>query len=534
MVKVILYLRVSTDEQAFGFSLIDQAKRLTEYCIKNNLEIAETFQDDFSGKTFERPGFKKLLATLAQNGTKGAFRGKNGGVLPINQVLFTKWSRFSRNTTDSYNMIRQLNGMGIQVQAIDEPVDFSIAQNKAMLALYLVMPEIDNDMRSDNTRRGMRRAMKEGRYVSTAPQGYLNARDERGKPILIIDEEKAPLIKEMFELMADSKLPQQQIRKAMFRKGLKYCRTKFKTALTNPIYIGKIRIAAYKGEPEEIVNGIHPPIIDETTFYRVQENVAGRPRKRPTRVNSDLPLRGFLYCQQDHRLTGSCSHGHGGLYHYYHCPNVNCERHRADQVNESYVQFLERIKMDKDSVEMYMDYAMETLKPDPSKQSQLSQQIKAQEQRIQVLQDKYIDGNITVADFQQIKTRYESQLFELKAQLSVIIQSYTDFNLNFGQGLNLLSNLPEYYQNANTELKREIIGSITPGKLYFENKKVRTSEINQAIRLIATLDKGFSESQILRKVEYEPNVLSGSPQSTELRTFQTDLQLLSNLFKRVA
>lgn len=460
MKAAILYLRVSTDEQSFGFSLTDQGKRLTEYCIKNQIDISATFQDDYSGKTFNRPGFNSLLSFVKKN--------------KVDQIIFTKWSRFSRNTADSYAMIRQLQSLGVEVQAIDEPVDFSISQNKAMLALYLVMPEIDNDMRSENTMRGMRRAMKEGRYVSTAPQGYLNKRDERNKPILIIDDEKAPLVREMFELMSSGIYPQQHVRQMMYKKGLKYCRTKFRTALANPIYIGKIRIAKYKNEPEEIVQGIHEPLIDETTFYRVQDILSGKKPRRPSKTNDDLPLRGFLFCKQEHKMTGSCSHGHGGNYHYYHCPNINCERHRADRVNDAYIEFLQSIKVDPEIARIYLDTVTCFLKPDKSKVSSLQNQIEAQEQRLLILQDKFIDGNITVTDFQQIKTRYESNLFQLKQQLAGIALSESEFSANFGNSLELLSQLPEHYREGDTDFKRDLISSITPSKLYFDNGKVRT------------------------------------------------------------
>lgn len=556
----IIYLRVSTDEQALGFSLTDQEKRLTEYCIKNQIEIKGIFTDDFTGKTFERPGFKKLISFLQKCKYKGGvvkpgYHSKSRGELSQDQflnlasvgsnptsstlcpdqVLFTKWSRFSRNTTDSYNMIRQLQNLGVSVQAIDEPVDFAISQNKAMLALYLVMPEIDNDMRADNTVRGMRRGIKEGRYVSRAPQGYLNKRDDQGKPILAIDTAKANLIKEMFQLMATGEHTQQEVRRLMHKKGLKYCRTKFTDALRNVTYIGKLNLPSYKTEESEIVSGIHEPIISETLFYRVQDVLNGKKRpKHYAAVSEELQLRGFMYCSTDHKMTGSCSRGHGGNYHYYHCPNRNCERHRADQVNESYLKLLQSFKIDSEIAEVYEETVLSFFKSDKQQTNSIQQQIKAQGQKLEVLQDKLIDGTITPNDYQQIKTRYESKLFELKGQLQAIALTESEFSLNFGNSIRLLTNLPEFYSQSDTATKREIIGSITPGKLYFENKIVRTSELNQAIALIATIDKGYSEAHVLQKVQYEDNVPYGAPNGALVRTLQTDLASLSRLYKLVA
>ena len=58
------------------------------------------------------------------------------------------WDRFSRNTTDSYEMIRKLKGYGVEVQAIQQPLDLSIPETKDLLAIYLTMPHVDNERRS--------------------------------------------------------------------------------------------------------------------------------------------------------------------------------------------------------------------------------------------------------------------------------------------------------------------------------------------------------------------------------------------------
>ncbi|WP_233602933.1 recombinase family protein [Pedobacter sp. KBW06] len=89
--------------------------------------------EDYSAKTFERPQWKKLLLDLKKT------RGK------ANLILFTKWDRFSRNTSDAYLMIKILNQLGVEPQAIEQPLEISIPENKVMLALYLTTPEIEND-----------------------------------------------------------------------------------------------------------------------------------------------------------------------------------------------------------------------------------------------------------------------------------------------------------------------------------------------------------------------------------------------------
>lgn len=71
---------------------------------------------------------------------------KNKG--KVDYVLFVSWNRFSRNITESYAMINQLRNYGVEVQAIEQPLDLSIPENQMILSVYLALPDIDNRRRS--------------------------------------------------------------------------------------------------------------------------------------------------------------------------------------------------------------------------------------------------------------------------------------------------------------------------------------------------------------------------------------------------
>ena len=63
MMNVICYKRVSTDEQADrGFSLQHQETMLTKYCEINNYNIVDIYTEDCSGKSFDRPKWKKIMS----------------------------------------------------------------------------------------------------------------------------------------------------------------------------------------------------------------------------------------------------------------------------------------------------------------------------------------------------------------------------------------------------------------------------------------------------------------------------------------
>ena len=118
----------------------------------HSIEIVLLYKEDYSAKTFNRPEFKKLML----------FVKKNSSV--IDEILFIKWDRFSRNTTESYNIIKTFSDMGIIVNAIEQPLDLTIPEQGIILAVYLSMPEVENHRHSLNVIAGMRGTFKEGRY----------------------------------------------------------------------------------------------------------------------------------------------------------------------------------------------------------------------------------------------------------------------------------------------------------------------------------------------------------------------------------
>lgn len=190
MRKADLYIRVSTDEQADkGYSQRDQEDRLRKYCELKSISIRNIYVEDHSAKSFNRPEWQKYLSNLRK------LKNSKVGTL----LLFTKWDRFSRNAGDAYQMINQLRKLGVTPEAIEQLLDLTIPENKIMLAFYLAAPEVENDRRALNVIHGMRRARKEGRYMATAPLGYVNKMSEDKKKYIALHEIEAPILKWAFE-----------------------------------------------------------------------------------------------------------------------------------------------------------------------------------------------------------------------------------------------------------------------------------------------------------------------------------------------
>jgi hypothetical protein len=59
--------------------------------------------------------------------------------------------------------------------------------------------------------------------------------------------------------------------------------------MRNPVYCGKITVPQYKGEYNQIVKGLHQPLISESLFYKVQDVMDGRGQQQGTKF-PHIPL----------------------------------------------------------------------------------------------------------------------------------------------------------------------------------------------------------------------------------------------------
>src|SRR5690625_785589 len=303
-----LYIRVSTDEQADkGYSQRNQEEMLRKYCNLNALLVGKVIFEDHSAKTFNRPEWKKYLVALKKHKHKSDL------------VLFTKWDRFSRNAGDAYQMINILRSFGVEPQAIEQPLDLSIPENKMMLAFYLAAPEVENDRRALNVFYGMRRAKKEGRYMGLAPVGYKNKTDEQGNKYIAPKEPDASIVTWAFEELSKGTYSTEQVWKKSKEKGLKCSKNAFWQLIRNPIYYGKIFLPKFKDEESCFIEGQHQPIISEKLFETVQEILDGRGRTYRSKIKTseEFILRGFLICPSCGKLlTARKSKGRKNYYSY--------------------------------------------------------------------------------------------------------------------------------------------------------------------------------------------------------------------------
>lgn len=507
MKRADLYIRVSTDEQADkGYSQRDQEERLRRYCDHNNIVVGRVVYEDYSAKTFNRPEWIKLLDTLKKKSSR------------TNVLLFTKWDRFSRNAGDAYQVINILKKLNVEPQAIEQPLDLSIPENKMMLAIYLAAPEVENDRRALNTYYGMRRAKKEGRLMGRAPYGYVNKISENGRKYVAPKEPEASNMKWAFNEMAKGIFSASQIMEMMNRKEGKSAKlSAFLAGLRNTAYCGKIFVEQYNEEEAHFVPSIHEPLISEELFEKVQNIMDGNvnPARPNVKILSDdnLPLRGFLICPEcGHLVTGSASTGHSKKYYYYHCQSPCGYRYKAEVINNKFLEVLQALEM-RESIKKYLRKVLKQnfekfiSNPQPERKKILLE-IDGLNSRLKSARNKLLEDVIDDDEYLEIKADCKDQIEKLESNLTKVNdKKKIDLPKLLDHALSNIINLAKVYSDGDIDLKRKIISSIFPEKLEFFENHYRTIRANVLLSYIYQINNELGAEKNRKESELSP--LSG-------------------------
>lgn len=286
MKNVIIYSRVSSDEQAEGTSLDYQERVLMAYCNNSRYNVIASKREDYTAQHhyLKRPEMKWIYEYCRKH--KGA----------VDMVLFLRWDRFARCAEFAFKYIRKFNEMGITVNSIENTIDFSSPDWSTLIGVYCGSAQAENAKISKRTKEGIRETLKKGKCANKAPRGYKNVRISKHDTHVEIDENTAPLVRTLFYEVAKGVEAPMHIRGRIAKHIPKS--TYFKM-LRNVFYIGRIIVPKFNDEPQEIIKGVHEPLIPDEVFYKVQEILDGKTKSKPKlrkTVNPDLYLRNILRC----------------------------------------------------------------------------------------------------------------------------------------------------------------------------------------------------------------------------------------------
>ncbi len=474
MYSAYAYLRISTEDQS-NFSLEAQEEIIKKYAASHHFNIIKTYTDDgVSAKNFNRPAWKKLELDLLKS--KGEVR----------TIIVAKYDRLIRNAAEGLTLLERFE-KSLKVQIISAGENFYIDPHSPyyfkIRADMFVNAEFERRVIADRTKMGIWQAKRQGRFLGTAPFGYKNARDANNKPIIVLDQNRASIIQQLFENVAAG-MDWKQAGKIARKNGFTNTRKDaVKWVLNNILYAGIIEVPAYGREPATRVKGIHEPIISEATFHRAQSMMYNKSQPKQE-LREEFPLRGIIKCKEcDRPMTGGMRRGRlGTLYPYYNCNYCKGQNYNADKAHQSLLQILHELSLPEQHIRILRERAEKVMKEQFSMRvhnaEKLRNEIRELETKIDQLEERYITGKIEDSTFQKFNSKWKGELAGKLIEAEQLTTDESKYWQIFYKHLYRLGDISSAYDNAALENKRRIIEGVFNNGFYLTKQGYETPQIN--------------------------------------------------------
>lgn len=381
--RVLLYIRVSTDEQArYGESLLDQAQALHRWCDEHHCSVAGEYHDEgySARKSYKsRPALSALLDAVQ--------RGEGDA------VIFTKLDRWFRNLKDYYKVEEILERCGVFWAAILEDYETSTSAGRFKVNLMLSIAEHEADQTSERLKFTMAQKRARGEIISgMMPRGYKLS----GKKPVKDPETSAGVAAFWREFLSTG-----SVSAAM------------EAAAAQGVPLRRYNSAMYMINNAEHYAGTIQGVTCEPYISPEEcERVLRRPRRCPRRTDRVYLFRGLIFCGE----CGGAFGAHQQYYRrrdgqrsaYYTCSRCSqsrkreCGNNKCVPESEVEADLLGRLE---DAVrECIAQTGEQQRKPRP--RVNLAQ-LRAKQER---LTDAYVDGLITKADYKQRLANLEAAL----------------------------------------------------------------------------------------------------------------------------
>lgn len=310
-----IYLRksredIESEKYGEGETLARHEKILTTLASTRNLTIGKIYREVVSGETIsERKEMQKLLKDVENEKWTG--------------VLVVEVERLARgDTADQGRVSKAFKYSHTKIITPVKTYDPDNEFDEEYFEFGLFMSRREYKTINRRLQRGREISVSEGKFVGNiAPFGYnrVKLKDSKGYS-LSINQNEAPIVKEIFRLYAFESNTINSVAKQLNNMNLKprisneWTISSVKDILSNPTYIGKIVwnrrkqkkktknghfiISRPRNQDYLIFDGLHEPIIDNKTWYLVQEK---RKQNTPKVKHNSIvqnPLVGLLFCEK--------------------------------------------------------------------------------------------------------------------------------------------------------------------------------------------------------------------------------------------
>ena len=321
-ISYCLYARKSTEQdERQALSIDSQIKEMLELANRDGLNVTEVRKESHSAKdSGQRPVFNSIIADIR--------------AAKFNSILTWAPDRCSRNAGD-LGVLVDLMDQGLLKEIRTHGQRFTNNPNEKFLLMILCsQAKLENDNKSLNVKRGLRAKLELGLWPGTAPTGYLNENRTDRKGYILVDHQRAPFIRQMFEKVGEQHLSGRQVytwlKDQNFKtKGGKHLSfSNVYLILKNSFYSGVVEYPFGSGK---WYTGKHTPIITKELFEKVQERLS---RDQVLRVSKEFAFTKLIACrlcgsgisaQEKHKIYNNQTEK---TYIYYGCcksKDLNCK-----------------------------------------------------------------------------------------------------------------------------------------------------------------------------------------------------------------
>lgn len=391
MVKAVIYARYSCELQREQ-SIDGQVRECLAFAKSKGYEIINQYIDRaISAKTDDRPSFQQMI----RDGTEHKFEA----------IIVWKVDCFARNRLDALQYKSILRKTHVKVVSATE----NISDGPEGILLESVLDGLAEYYSADlaqKVKRGMTENVLEGKFNGgLIPYGY-KVVDQKYQ----IDENEAQLIKEIFNLYANTEISANKISKYLTSKGIF---NRNGNPFNNGTIYGILGCRKYIGEysigDHVNKNGI-PAIIDEDTFNRAfQKRATFKKHSSCFRSKVGYALAGKAYCGIcGDILIGESSTKRDQTYNYYRCSNYRKKKCELPAVKS--------VLLEKIVVESTIRFLQDTISVDEMAKTLLEQRfgkncsstiLQNKILEIQKKMDNIISTIESGQEFDELKKRYE-------------------------------------------------------------------------------------------------------------------------------
>lgn len=471
--KAVAYIRVSTEEQTHGTSLDSQKEACQKYADTEgiNLPTANIFREaGVSAKIMDRPELARMLDYCAQH--KGE----------ITHCIIWKVDRLARRSEYHHIIKAQLARLGVKLVSVTEPIGDDPLGN-LMDGMLAAFAQFDNEVRTARTTGGMRARLKQGGWPHAAPYGYQRSRTA-SNIVSIEPNSDAPKVKYLLEEFSTGAYTIQQARNLAYELGIRTKQGKMrswqiiKDCLKNPLYAGFVTSDYINNE---VIKGLHEPIIDETTHYRIKSILSGSITNYSRQAESEWPLRGFLKHTCGKEMTGSAPKGRSGPSPRYSCPQCRAKvlgitvSMGRNKLHSDFIELLNRVRPSEPTQRLFKHIVLREWNNEVKDFHRISE---ALQNEMKVLVDKksriidlYIENKLNDEEKSEKLIQIESELTKMKVRESEVRQDVTDKESIIDSALLFMSNPGKFWNLVSIEVKKRIQDTVFPEGLTYDCDK---------------------------------------------------------------